>query len=888
MKKIILIFSILISFSIQSGAQTFAFPWGKIIKLFGREGGADPNAYYVSSTGSDSNDGLTPATAFATITKVNTLDLTGTRNKVLFKRGEIFSDATLTVSGSGTSEKNIIYDAYGSGAKPLITGFTTVTGWTNEGGGIYSKTLAVESNPEIVTINGVQYAMGRFPNAGTNLVYESAVSNTSITDTGLGDATDWQGAEAVIYKNPYRLDRCLITNHAGDVITYTNLGSTNNATAGSEYFIQNDIRTLDQFGEWYFDDDTDELFVFFDDENPTDYTVKVSAKDYLMTNTGGHDYITVKNLRFEGSSSSAIRFFTGTDYCLFDNVEIQWAGGDGMSLKGANATVTNSVIRNVNGGNDYAWNTGGGIFVVEENATITNNTISHVGAIEGQAYNSGWSCGVSMIDDNNTFRYNTISNTGYMGISLGASNQYTTVQYNFFDSTCLILPDAGAIYANYDKTGVLIDHNIVINSFGNGIYLDETASKATVSNNTVAWSDGSGIKGHKVDSDTIIENTLYANDYGLNYTNWTTTEYFQNMVVEDNIVVADSLQNVWYFVNRYTGGNDIGTATGNYYVMSAVDSLSFVTNVVGSSTTRYLSGWKTLTGTDAGSIANPYVYGNNDTIYYNATNTATSFTLADTLKDAAGTAYIGAVTLQPYTSLVLFDDFVLPGITDLDSMYAAYPLNGNANDTIASNDGTNSGAVAVAGKFGWAYDFDNDNDKISFAVNTDDFVNDKRHSVSLWFKIDAVASAAGVSYDLFWDVLNPTSWKTRIYINYASDVIQVSTRNTTNDIKSSTSSTSDAIDNTDTWYHVIVNIADVGDVAEIYINGQKSTGSTNQELTGTSKSSNGYMYLGDYYSVTHNSINGKIDEFKVRNKWYTAEEVEWEYNEGNGRAYPFE
>jgi len=82
---------------------------------------------------------------------------------------------------------------------PIITGFTTISGWTNETGGIYSKTISCESKPNILTIDGVQYGMGRYPNTGTNLIIDSHSTNVSITDADLNTAvTDWTNAEVVI------------------------------------------------------------------------------------------------------------------------------------------------------------------------------------------------------------------------------------------------------------------------------------------------------------------------------------------------------------------------------------------------------------------------------------------------------------------------------------------------------------------------------------------------------------------------------------------------------------------------------------------------------------------------------------------------------------------
>jgi hypothetical protein len=105
----------------------------------------------------------------------------------------------------------------------------------------------------MVLVDGVQVAMGRYPNAGTNLTFEHHTSNTSIQDHETLEATtDWTGAEVVINDLFFELKRSLITDHVVDVITYTTLSEVNNVPIdGRYYFIQNDLRCLTQTNEWY-------------------------------------------------------------------------------------------------------------------------------------------------------------------------------------------------------------------------------------------------------------------------------------------------------------------------------------------------------------------------------------------------------------------------------------------------------------------------------------------------------------------------------------------------------------------------------------------------------------------------------------------------------------
>lgn len=79
--------------------------------------------YYVDATnGNDQNNGLSEATAWKTINKVNNSSfLPG--DTILFKRGEIWYEM-LDVNWSGTDGSPITFGVYGTGNRPIISGAT--------------------------------------------------------------------------------------------------------------------------------------------------------------------------------------------------------------------------------------------------------------------------------------------------------------------------------------------------------------------------------------------------------------------------------------------------------------------------------------------------------------------------------------------------------------------------------------------------------------------------------------------------------------------------------------------------------------------------------------------------------------------------------------------
>ncbi len=78
--------------------------------------------YFVSaSEGDDQNDGLSPATAFRSVEKVNQLSLSP-GDSILFRRGDCFLGVHLAPKGSGDPKRGkwITIDAYGEGKDPLF------------------------------------------------------------------------------------------------------------------------------------------------------------------------------------------------------------------------------------------------------------------------------------------------------------------------------------------------------------------------------------------------------------------------------------------------------------------------------------------------------------------------------------------------------------------------------------------------------------------------------------------------------------------------------------------------------------------------------------------------------------------------------------------------
>ena len=280
--------------------------------------------YFSSSLGNDSytsTQARSQATPWKSISKLNSIFSTLVAgDSILLKRGDVFYGG-IVVTRSGSSTNSIVIDAYGSGNKPVISGFSTLSSWAAVGNGVYQATTAgISDNVNMVTLDNQPQHIGRTPNIdavnGGYLNFEISTS-TSITDNQLTALPNWTGAEVVVRKLKHVIEHWPITSHSGQTIAYQSNSSAYPTTSnGYGYFIQKDIRCLDQLGEWFYNTSTKYLQMYFGSNNPASSTIKVSTIDTLL-NTAAFSNITIfssrkvailKNSKIKLSSSNQIMY----------------------------------------------------------------------------------------------------------------------------------------------------------------------------------------------------------------------------------------------------------------------------------------------------------------------------------------------------------------------------------------------------------------------------------------------------------------------------------------------------------------------------------------------------------------------------------------------------
>jgi len=500
--------------------------------------------YYVSNSGNDSHTGTSQSAPWRSIIKVNdALHSLKPGDRILFRRGEIFY-GTVKVTVSGKIEKPVTFGSYGTGAYPVITGFREIKNWVYRGNGIYSSVFSCESKPEIVTVDGVNTPIGRWPDK-LLLTIDSLAGDNSFTDSGLQSTPCWTGAELVIRKNAWIWDRHKITRHAGEILEFTD-SSDYKARKGSGYFIQSHINTLDQFGEWYYDGSL--FFMYFGAHGPGNTSVKVSSLDNLA-HVSGKSSILFENLSFEGASYFGL-VINNSNHISVRNCNFTFIGKTAIfgpwHGESSYCTFTNTIIRNCNSN---------GILLNGDHthAAIINNRIINTGLIPGMGgsgdgtYNALTSRGSYSL-----IKGNIIENSGYMGIHFAGDS--TIVTENFIKNFCLVKNDGGGIYTyiglGKPQTGGNVTANIIIDGHGytegtigtelnaSGIYIDDRASGITISGNTAANCSAAGIYLHNSHGIEISNNTLFNNGSGPVY------HGCQLLMVHDNHSPGDPLRSI--------------------------------------------------------------------------------------------------------------------------------------------------------------------------------------------------------------------------------------------------------------------------------------------------------------------------------------------------------
>ncbi len=696
------------------------------------------NFYISSSGGNDGNLALAPASAWRTFAKMNaSWASVSPGDSILLKRGDTFY-GSLVVAKSGSSGLPIVIGAYGTGAKPIISGFFTPTAWVAIGGGVYEVPAPAKNSLNMVTVNDEPQAVGRYPNIdapnGGYMTYTGYSGNTTLTSPELL-GFNWTNAEVVAKKEGYIVERNVITAQVNSTITYRrgiasiNPRSNGNPLAqtppdvGFGFFIQRDPRTLDKFGEWFFDTTTRKIKMYFGGLAPSSYTVKVSVLDTLI-NIGTRQYIHVTDLDLQGANLAAIYFADAGNLVIKNNNAkntgaIALFGWASPNILVQDNTVKNSMCSSI----DIVGRHVG-------NVNIIGNIFSRAGYIVGMGsfYDDGDAKNMYItVSSGSIIRRNRVDTSGYSGIQFQGNN--VTVDSNYVDYFCFIKDDGGGIYTfSGTQTGRIIQHNIVLNGIGSGgagtgnrhpphcegIYSDGGARGITVRWNSVAHISNRGIYFNDP-KDVLAE---YNNVYDAMH--WSANKHYNdsiyNFVFRYNAFFASTYllagNNQTYFnsgINAPTrptattlqsAMQQLGIINYNYYQFVAVNTGPFLwysTPTVGGNYTfssrTTLANWTAFTGHDVNSKLFSSVTIPTDLFRY-ATDVADTISFSGfKYIEPDGTVHSNSVIIPPFRSKILMYN----GTTAVPNVPPTVTITGGTQTITLPTSSTSVIAVGVDG-----------------------------------------------------------------------------------------------------------------------------------------------------------------------------------------------
>ena len=591
--------------------------------------GTQAATYYVASSGSDTNNGLSAGAPFQSLAKVSGLSLLP-GDQMLFRRGDTFR-GQLNLGRSGTAGKPIVMDAYGTGNSPILSGATPVTNWTDVGGNLWQAAFpAAGSMVTGLYSNGVALPLGRWPNLsaanGGYLAADSATGQTQLTCAALAAAptNNWTGAEVVCRTMQWVLDRATITSQSGNTLNFTYLyPSAYNVQPGWGFFIQSHIGTLDLPGEWCFNNASKTLTLYStSDPNSSLIEATLTGTVVNLHGASGIANIMLRNLAVACGLQQNIYAHNATNLTLC-NVQALNAGQNALVIDGSGGgiTITNCVFNHIN--NNAITLTGYYPGYIIRGCTFTDIATSAGRGLGGDnqmdaliQYSGNATPGaLSVIADN------VADGLGYIGFFFDQSN--ITIRNNVVRNYDLVKDDGGAIYTWNDQnplpfTNQVILNNVVYNAIGAtngvvnyypgavGIYLDGHAENVVVASNTVFNCAGHGLLlNNDVSNAVVTANTVFDNGNQLSV-----NQRNRGDTITGNIFFC---KNAWQtaakILNDTTDLSAYGLFDTNYYCRPFDDvlTLNFNQNWQASMDLP-LSGWQALFGKDLHSRTSPITY----------------------------------------------------------------------------------------------------------------------------------------------------------------------------------------------------------------------------------------------------------------------------------------
>ncbi|WP_158560399.1 DUF7594 domain-containing protein [Paenibacillus contaminans] len=475
---------------------------------------AAPTTYYVSPTGSDSNDGMSLSTPFKTIQKAANVMVAG---DLCYIRGGTYRETVIPVH-SGTSGNTITFQNY-NGEQVTVSGLDPVTGWSLDAGSVYKAVMnGTLGTRNQIFVDGVMMNLARWPNQTGTLTQptlatvgsvDPGLPSTTIIDSHIPGGDDfWNGAQLWIPSGvAYWAYTSTVTDYdaATHKLTFNSLpvSGSYDPVAGNKYFLSGIKAALDTQKEWWYDSNAQLLYLWAPGgADPSTQTVEAKKRDYAF-DLSGRSYLDITGIDIFGAS---INTDVDTSHVTIRDMKAEYishdnAAGAGypISIKGSDIEIRNSelaysssAILVVEGSDNRVINN----YIHDGNYMATSNPMIYTkGNRLLVSHNTGTEAGRAVIGGGATdsrIQYNDFSFAGRLTKDLGVTymantdGQNTVLSYNKIHDNAA--PSGVGIYFDQATQNYIIHHNVVWNTPGAGILLGTPSNYKLVYNNSV---DGS-------------------------------------------------------------------------------------------------------------------------------------------------------------------------------------------------------------------------------------------------------------------------------------------------------------------------------------------------------------------------------------------------------------
>jgi hypothetical protein len=458
--------------------------------------------YYISSVhGNDANSGTSESSPWKSLSKLQqVLPNLVAGDVILLERGSIWHETDLKIyNRSGSASNPIIFKAYGTGPRPVLSGSKVLQSFSRSGNiyaaSVYKDFLNAPMNvPAGILINGEWMDIAR---SEEHLVYGSN-SATYISDPSANwSSNKYTGALCIIQPVHWHWTPSPITSNTSNGISFQQVQHASSSDKVVAFYIANHDDFLKSNGDWTFRDRT--LKIFYNGDL-TNQNVQFAVSDTILSLRYCSNY-EFRDIVFEMANFRHLSVYEGSNFKI-SGCEFRYTAGESIKIYDLNELqFTENYVHDC-GAVGLRINYFG-------YARIEHNLFRRIAATHVGMANYDFRMGAAITVNYSTspsfdIRYNYFDSVGLAIQShTFRSDGSANISYNYIENYGVTISDCGALYFNSDMGTEVqrnVKNNIIRNAVSAGtryptnyhpvlhphaIYLDEGALAYNCDSNTI-------------------------------------------------------------------------------------------------------------------------------------------------------------------------------------------------------------------------------------------------------------------------------------------------------------------------------------------------------------------------------------------------------------------